>query len=101
MSVVLSRGSPVPRLALSVSEACDALGVSWDMFSEHIAPELRIVRRGRRKLIAVAELERWLEANAERTLPDGTGLDARSVRESPANGGVRASRAPVGGRPAA
>lgn len=59
----------VPRLALSVSEACDALGCSWDFFAEHVAPELRVVRRGRRKLIAVAELARWLDENAESALP--------------------------------
>ena len=53
------------RLALSVSEACEALGVSWDFWSEYIAPEVRVVRRGRRKLIAVTELERWLERNGE------------------------------------
>ena len=53
------------RLALSISEACEALGVSWDFWSEHIAPEVRVVRRGRRKLIAVTELERWLERNGE------------------------------------
>lgn len=53
------------RLALSVSEACEALGVSWDFWSEHIAPEVRVVRRGRRKLIAVTELEHWLERNGE------------------------------------
>ena len=59
----------VPRLALSVEEACAALGVSWDFWSEHVAPELRIVRRGRRKLVAVAELERWLAENGEQLLP--------------------------------
>ena len=85
----------VARLALSVQEACEALGCSWDFFSEHVAPELRIIRRGRRKMIAVAELERWLEANAERALPDATGIDARSSRRTPANQGVRASCAPV------
>jgi hypothetical protein len=55
----------VPRLALSVEEACAALGCSWDFWREHIAPELRVVRRGRRKLVAVRELERWLERAAE------------------------------------
>jgi hypothetical protein len=96
------RISTVPRLALSVQEACDALGCGWDFFAEHVAPDLRVVRRGRRKLIAVAELERWLDANSERALPDATGIDTRSVRKSPANGGVRASRAPaVNGRRAA
>lgn len=58
----------VPRLALSVEEACAALGVSWDFWQEHIAPEVRIVRRGRRKLIAVAELQRWLADNGETVL---------------------------------
>src|SRR4051794_39518426 len=53
------------RLALSIPEACEALGVSWDFWSEHIAPEVRVVRRGRRKLVAVSELERWLERSGE------------------------------------
>lgn len=62
------RDRPV-RLALSVTEACEALGVGWDFWSAHIAPEVRVVRRGARKLVPVAELERWLEASAERVLP--------------------------------
>ena len=85
----------VPRLAVDVSEACASLGVSWDYFAEHVAPELRIVRRGRRKLIALAELARWLDANAERVLPDASGIGTRSSAKTPANQGVRASRAPV------
>jgi excisionase family DNA binding protein len=56
----------VARLALSKSEAAEALGVSVDFFDEHIAPELRIVRRGRRRLIPVRELEGWLGENASR-----------------------------------
>lgn len=58
----------VPRLALSVGEACEVLGVGHDFWKEHVAAEVRIVRRGRRKLVPVRELERWLEANAETTL---------------------------------
>ena len=42
--------APLPRLALSPDEAAAALGVSRDYFDEHVAGELRIVRRGRRKL---------------------------------------------------
>ncbi len=57
--------SSIPRLALNVDEACEALGVGWDFFNAQIAPELKIVRRGRRKLIAVTELQRWLDENAE------------------------------------
>jgi len=56
-----------PRLALSPEEAAALLGVSRDYFDEHVMPELRIVRRGRRILIAFAELERWLDRAA--TLP--------------------------------
>src|SRR5688572_28577762 len=55
-----SRQSTAPRLALSPDEAAVALGVSRDFFDQHIAHELRVVRRGRRRLVAVAELERWL-----------------------------------------
>jgi hypothetical protein len=61
--------APVPRLALDVTEACEALGVSWGFFREHVAPEVRVVRRGRRKLVPVAELQAWLDANAARVLP--------------------------------
>ena len=58
----------VPRLALSVEQACAALSVSWDTWKAQIEPEVRIVRVGRRKLIPVAELERWLHEHAETTL---------------------------------
>ena len=58
----------VPRLALSKAEAAVALGVSVDFLEEHVMHELRIVRRGRRRLIPVRELERWLDENAARTL---------------------------------
>jgi excisionase family DNA binding protein len=51
---------------LSPDEAAAALGVSRDFFDEHIAPELRIVRRGRRRLVPVRELERWLDLSASR-----------------------------------
>lgn len=58
----------IPRLALSPDEAAEALGVSRDFFDEHIAHELRIIRRGRRKLIPIRELERWLSEQAAFTL---------------------------------
>jgi hypothetical protein len=60
--------TPVPRLALTPLEAAVALGVSRDYFDEHVLPELRVVRRGRRKLVPIRELERWLERSAARTL---------------------------------
>jgi excisionase family DNA binding protein len=59
--------SRVPRLALSKVEAAEALGVTVDFLEEHVMHELRIVRRGRRRLIPVAELQRWLDESAART----------------------------------
>ena len=60
--------APVPRLALNVEQACAALGVSWDVWREHVEPGVRLVRVGSRKLVPVAELERWLSENAETAL---------------------------------
>ena len=54
-----------PALALSVERACAALGVSWDTWKAHIEPDVRIVRIGRRKLVPVSEIQRWLDAHAE------------------------------------
>jgi hypothetical protein len=58
----------VPRVALPRAEAAEALGISLDSFERYVQPELRVVRRGRLRLVAVRELERWVEANAARTL---------------------------------
>lgn len=55
--------SPVPRLSLRVAEAAAALGVSEDFYADYVAPEVKIVRRGRLKLVAVTELQRWLDEN--------------------------------------
>jgi excisionase family DNA binding protein len=55
-----------PRLALSPDEAAGVLGVSRDYLDEHVIGELRVVRRGRRILIALTELERWLDQSAMR-----------------------------------
>ncbi len=54
-----------PALALSVEQACEALGVSWDTWRAHIEPDVRLVRLGRRKLIPVSELQAWLDRHAE------------------------------------
>ena len=62
------RGREVPQLALSPDEAAASLGVSRDYLDEHIAAELRWVRRGRRKFVSVVELERWLEKSGALTL---------------------------------
>lgn len=64
----MTKVTEFPRLALSPDEAAAALGVSRDYLDEHIAGELRWVRRGRRKFVAVRELERWLESASTLTL---------------------------------
>jgi hypothetical protein len=62
------RQAPAHRLAITRAEAARALGVSINSFERHVQPELRIVRRGKIRLIPVREIERWLEENAEWTL---------------------------------
>jgi hypothetical protein len=60
--------APIPRVALSREEAAAALGISVDSFERHVQPEVRMIRRGKLRLVPVAELERWANASAERTL---------------------------------
>jgi excisionase family DNA binding protein len=62
--------SRVPRLAVTKLEAAESLGVSVDFLEDHVMRELRVVRRGRRLLIPLEEIARWLDANSQRTLPD-------------------------------
>lgn len=59
---------PVPRLSLTPDEAALALGVGRTFFYEQVLPEVRTVRRGRKALVPVSELNRWLERNASRIL---------------------------------
>jgi hypothetical protein len=57
-----------PRLALTRQEAAAALGMSINSFERHVQPELRLVRRGKLRLIPVREIERWLEDNSDLAL---------------------------------
>lgn len=58
------RGASAPRLALSVNEAAEALGISRDHFERHVLPRVRVTPIGRRRLVAVRELERYLDAQS-------------------------------------
>jgi hypothetical protein len=60
------RQATLHRLAVGPDEAAALLGVSRDYLDEHVIPELRVVRRGRRVPIAVGELQRWLDRSAAR-----------------------------------
>jgi hypothetical protein len=64
--VAEKRKPSVPRLALSPGEAAEAIGCSRDFFHEHVRPDLRVVLKGQRVFISVAEIERWLDKNAAR-----------------------------------
>lgn len=61
---------PIPAIALTPPEAAAALGCGEDFFTEHVRPELRLIRRGRKVLIPTAELEAWAEANASSVFED-------------------------------
>ncbi|HEX4464528.1 MAG TPA: hypothetical protein VH042_07815 [Solirubrobacterales bacterium] len=58
----------IPRIALTPAEAAAAIGVGPDFFDANVAPELRLIRRGRKRLVPVAELERWTTESATRAL---------------------------------
>jgi excisionase family DNA binding protein len=74
MNPISSTSGPVQgrkqqvRLALSKVEAADALGISVDFLEDHVMHELRVVRKGRRRLIPVKELERWMDEQATKAL---------------------------------
>ena len=57
-------GKAIHRRALRLEEAAESLGVSLDFFREHIAPDLRVIRKSRVRLIPVSELDRWLDETA-------------------------------------
>jgi hypothetical protein len=54
-----------PALGLTVEKACAALGIGYDFWRDHVEHEIRIVRRGKRKIVPVSELQKWLDKNAE------------------------------------
>jgi excisionase family DNA binding protein len=55
-------------VTLTRKDAAAALGVSVDFFEEHVQAELRLIRRGRLRLVPVDELRRWVQENAESVL---------------------------------
>lgn len=60
--------APIQRVAYTVPEAAASIGVGPDFFIQHVLPELKVIRRGSKRLIPVSELVRWSEENAERVL---------------------------------
>jgi hypothetical protein len=60
----LGRGASAPRLALSRDEAAEAIGVSRDHFDRHVLPNVKTASIGRRVVVPVRELERYLDERA-------------------------------------
>jgi excisionase family DNA binding protein len=58
----------VTRHAYTREEAAATLGVSVDFFDEHVRPEIRVVYVGRRVLVPVREIEKWIDRHASRVL---------------------------------
>jgi hypothetical protein len=58
----------ISPVAVTRETAAAALGMRLTMFSERVQPELRVIRVGAKVLIPTSELQRWVEANAKKTL---------------------------------
>ena len=60
------------RMAYSITEAADALGISRGMVYKLIEQgQLKVAKIGRLRRIATAEINRFLEANTERGEAEG------------------------------
>ena len=61
--------APIPRVALTREEAAAAIAMSVDTFERYVQPTIRLVRCcGRKPLVPLAELQRWIDEHAERTV---------------------------------
>ena len=58
----------IPVLALRPAEAAASVGMGETAFREHVAPHVRVIRRGALRLYPVADLQRWVAENAALTL---------------------------------
>jgi hypothetical protein len=64
----MPRSREIQALALRPEQAAQALGVSRSFFFAEILPELRVVRRGRLRLVPLRSLEEWIERNSARAV---------------------------------
>ena len=94
----MNRAAPrtVPRIALSYAEAAEALGMGQTSFEKYVLPDVKVIYRGKLRLVPVPELERWADQNADRVLAEGVEsgrqLDAPARHTPPGAGaGSRAT----------
>ncbi len=65
------------KLAYTVAEACEQIGVSSDTFWKLLAAdEIRVVRMGRSVRVPAAELGRWVRERTEQWQPHEAGNPA-------------------------
>ena len=57
-----------PPIAVDRATAASMLAMSVDSFEKYVQSDVKLVRRGKLRLVPVAELEAWCAKNAERTL---------------------------------
>ncbi len=67
------KGDRTSPVAISLPKAAAYLGVSDETFALHIRPAIRLARAGRRWLVPVSELDRWLAENAVGPSASGQG----------------------------
>jgi len=68
---------PILPIAYTALHAAAALDVGPGFFDTHIAPELKAVLRGSKRLFPVKELQRWVDQNCEPPMIDQPGLRGR------------------------
>src|SRR4051812_41076262 len=61
---------PTVALAVSPERAAALLDVSRDYFDKHVKPDIRVVSQGRRILVTIRELERWLSEREAHALSE-------------------------------
>ena len=62
-----NRTSP-PPVATGANGGAAMLDMSRDHFLRHVAPHLKVIYVGRRKLWLIRDIHAWAEQNAARTL---------------------------------
>jgi hypothetical protein len=52
------------RVLVTRQEAAELMAMSLDSFERYVQPEIKLVRKGRMRLVPISELERWKDRNA-------------------------------------
>ena len=64
-AIAASSSNDARPMCVDPKGAAALLGVSLDTFDRHVAPRIKQLRCGRKRLVPVAELQRFVAENAE------------------------------------